>query len=201
MLNTDIAAQILNGLFLLDSGGPQNLINFNHQHLYLGLLTKLPKPTGEAYADDDNVFYREPEDKYYMRIKLDPVIENPTEDEIKDKAKYVNTINNQQFLSEPTEEAEIEVGTAQDPYIPVSVINNALILFPEPAQNEDEPEALLYTIVGFGLFPDGDTSQNTVEAPIMWGPVLNQDGQATKIEIRNNMVPIIRAGNFKITMM
>ena len=200
MIRTDIAQKILNGIFSLREEEETPEIQFDHTHLYLGLLTKMPQANGNPYdPSGDYHYFTEPvDDPYYIRVKLDPFTEDG-------QNNYVNLINNKNYLSDPTiadNPISIETGTRTAQYQPVIVQNQGLILFQEPA------EGIEYTIEGFGLFgedilrdEDGtiQPNYNKLGAPLIWGIVKDDAGNAG-VTVAHGSIPIIRENSFTITM-
>ena len=175
MLNSTIAAPILNGLFamglsrdedgLATSAAPS--ISFSTD-LYLGLLTQMP-------SQNDGTGFREPtDDGNYKRIKLNTK----------------SRINKKPFIAAAT--AGDRVLTDKGDYaVPACVENQGAILFPE-AGISWEP------IVGFGIFRSDNTNLTT--APMLWGEVTTPDGM-TNVSVEQYEVPVIRAGGLKVSLM
>lgn len=156
--------------------------------VYIGLLTKMPTATDPTWA--------EPTAPEYQRFKLsrkstttnEPILSSHITEEA---IPITTTITN--VDGDGTEEVTDYVYAAY-------VRNDDNIIFPEVSSDvsqwggNDGSETGL--IVGFGLFSAKKDGQ-----PFFWGEVKpDGDGDETGVEIRQNEVPIIRVGGFKVTM-
>jgi hypothetical protein len=166
MLDASIGNTILDGLFGLKNGA---IMSFTGD-VYIGLLTKLPNINGAAY--EDGLYFSEPDDPTYLRLKLNSD----------------SRITKKPFIGGA--EAGEPIVVDEDTVIPVYVQNDAIIMFPEASSP--------YTIVGFGLFRTKDTTSQTL--PFLWGEVTSSDDNAA-IEVASGEVPVIREGDFKIYFM
>lgn len=178
MLSSIIGISILNGLFASpgqDEGG--SIITFSGD-VYLGLLTKMPNNNGDPY--EDGTYFSEPmkssgssssDGSGYFRIRLD------TESRI-----------NRNAIIGGAETDEPFVNNDGDTVLPAFVTNQELIMFPEANENWDK-------IVGFGLF----RSETGTTPPFLWGSVTSKDGE-DGIEVIAGEVPVIRPGDFKVSL-
>lgn len=120
----------------------------------------------------DGSGFVEPDDPNYLRVQID---------------------TNSRITKEPFLNGAVEgdvVTVDGDNAVPAYVNNAGVIMFPETS--------VAYDVVGFGLFRSDDTTSNT--APFLWGAV-SPDGGGTVIQVNAEEVPIIREGDFKITLM
>ena len=145
-------------------------IDFNISNAYLGLLTTLPKDDESAY--EDGTFFAEPTDVEYHRVRLNDI--NPLEEkEYIDSAIEDDNVNSD------------EVGGV----LPAYVINPTYIMFPEPSESWGD-------IVGFGIY----RVNSGTTLPYIWGPISALEDENTTVTIDADEIPIIRAGNFKISL-
>lgn len=172
MLNAVIGNDILDGLFgMLPSGsGIPSYVNFSGS-VYLGLLTKLPKPNGEIY--EDGTYFTEMNGEGYQRVQLDAN----------------SRISGKYIMADAIDEDVVKVGS--DNALPASIQNQALLIFPE--------NSIEQTVVGFGLFRSRNVADR-ITLPFLWGAVTGTDG-SDSILIKAEEVPIVREGGFKISLM
>ena len=151
MMMHEITGPILNGLYgLLDS---RNYDHFNSGKpyvdfsgpVYLGLLTRMPKPDKTAY--DDDIFFAELSDPNYRRFRLDAI----------------SRINKKYIMADAVACEVTAVG--EDKCVPAVIRNQAPLIFPENMVPE--------TIVGWALFRSDDTSDK-VTFPFKWGSVVGE---------------------------
>jgi hypothetical protein len=167
MLNPNIGNTILDGLFGLLNA---TQISFSGD-IYLGLLTLLPNDNGLPY--EDNVYFAEPNDEQYKRVKIDAT----------------SRINKKYIIREAQLDS-VQTDENGDKFTPVFVTNQSSIMFAQ-ASTQWEP------IVGFGLFRSGNTSDTTT-LPFLWGEVKSDGGENVSIDAEE--IPIIRENGFKISL-
>lgn len=119
----------------------------------------------------DGSGYAEPSDPNYLRVRIDTT----------------SRITKESFLNGAVEGSVVSVDG--DNALPVYVDNAGVIMFPETS--------IAYDVVGFGLFRTADTS--SPDLPFLWGAVAAEEGGAV-ISVGSEEVPIIREGDFKITL-
>jgi hypothetical protein len=123
-----------------------------------------------ALPGNDEAAYSEPEGGSYHRVRLND--QNPLE-----KQPYISTAE--------CEEVEVDGTTVQSAY----VTNPTYIMFPEALENWG-------TIVGFGIFSEASGP----ELPYIWGQISPLGDESGTVTINEGEVPIIRAGNFKVSL-
>lgn len=159
------------------------------QDVYIGLLTKMPTSTDNSWA--------EPTAPEYQRFKLsrkstttnDPILSSHISEEAIEITTTITTAD-----GSSTEDVIDRVRAAY-------VVNDDNIIFPEVSSDlthwggSSGGETGL--VVGFGLFSTKEGGK-----PFFWGEVKPDEGSGDEVgvEIRQNEVPIIRIGGFKVTV-
>lgn len=128
-------------------------------------------PNNDESAYEDGTFFKEPIDEEYHRIQLNAM----------------NPLKQMNYTDAAAEDTIIEVEPGVEA-LPTYVTNPTYIMFPEALADWG-------AVVGFGLF---EQSSGTT-LPYLWGPITALDGEST-VTILAEEVPIIRAGNFKISL-
>lgn len=145
-------------------------IDFNIPNAYLGLLTKLPKDDESTY--EDGTYFTEPADGEYHRVRLNDI----------------NPLEQLDYTEDAKDGDEVEVDN--DVYaLPAYIINPTYIMFPEALEDWGD-------IVGFGIFSEASGT----ELPYIWGPISPLVDESGPVTINAGEVPIIRAGNFKVSL-
>lgn len=127
-------------------------------------------PNDNGGAHEDGTYFSEPNDEGYFRVQIDTT----------------SRITKESFLVPAAEDEPIVVDG--DTAIPAYVTNRSVIMFPESNVAWD-------TVVGFGLF----RAQSGNTSPFLWGSVTSPAGGEGVI-IAEHEVPIIRAGDFKVSL-